>query len=372
MAFQIKDFSSIVLSMINHAKAVQDKITDFRIGAPSRTLIEAPAIEIEELYQQMFNGLIESIPTALYRTFKFDKLPAAAAYTVVTFSVPVAPSPDPIVIPKGIVVRVPGGAVGYSTATQVSIAVGQTEVSVMVVADVEGTIGNTISGTITQMDTAIGVVSVTNENDVVSGRDLETELEREDRFKDFILALSRAPLASVEFGAKTAVLTDIDGLVIEYVDKAIVYEPFVSDPEALPGYIECYIFNGENGASQDLINATQEIIDGYIDDSGKKVIGWKAAGVICQVFAVTMVPVSVTVDVTVESGYLLADISPVVDSTIRDYVFNLDINETLIRSELIKRIKLLEGVGDVVITVPASNVPSEYNEKLYINTITVS
>lgn len=50
MAFQIKDFASIVASQINHARAVSDKITDFQPGSVARTIMEAPAVEIEELY----------------------------------------------------------------------------------------------------------------------------------------------------------------------------------------------------------------------------------------------------------------------------------------------------------------------------------
>ena len=62
MAFQIKNFASIVASMINRMSATQNKVTDFNVGAVGRTLIEAPAIEIDQLYQQMFNGLKEAIP----------------------------------------------------------------------------------------------------------------------------------------------------------------------------------------------------------------------------------------------------------------------------------------------------------------------
>jgi hypothetical protein len=56
MAFQLKDFVSIVAAMLNRAKATQSRLTDFEVGSVARTLIEAPAIEIEQLYQRMFAG----------------------------------------------------------------------------------------------------------------------------------------------------------------------------------------------------------------------------------------------------------------------------------------------------------------------------
>ncbi len=54
MAFQIKDFTSIVASMVNHMRGTQKKVTDFQKGSVARTLVEAAAVENEELYLQMF------------------------------------------------------------------------------------------------------------------------------------------------------------------------------------------------------------------------------------------------------------------------------------------------------------------------------
>ena len=47
MAFQIKNFVSICAGMINSMRANQTQITDFNVGSVARTLIEAPAIEID-------------------------------------------------------------------------------------------------------------------------------------------------------------------------------------------------------------------------------------------------------------------------------------------------------------------------------------
>ena len=82
--FQIKDFVSISAGSINHARAVTDKVTDWAPGSVARTLIEAPAVEIEELYLQMFLGLRDAIPVATFKSFGFEKLPAARAQGWVT------------------------------------------------------------------------------------------------------------------------------------------------------------------------------------------------------------------------------------------------------------------------------------------------
>ena len=49
MPFQIKDFASITAGMLNHARSVTSKITDFQPGSVARTIMEAPAVEVEEL-----------------------------------------------------------------------------------------------------------------------------------------------------------------------------------------------------------------------------------------------------------------------------------------------------------------------------------
>ena len=46
---QIKDFASITASMIYRMRAGQDSVTDFESGSVARSLLAAPAQEIEEL-----------------------------------------------------------------------------------------------------------------------------------------------------------------------------------------------------------------------------------------------------------------------------------------------------------------------------------
>jgi hypothetical protein len=77
VAFRTKDFLSIVGGMINWMRGATDKVTDYRIGSVTRTMLEAPAIEIDELYQNMLRGLVDGIPVAIYQGFGFERLPAS-------------------------------------------------------------------------------------------------------------------------------------------------------------------------------------------------------------------------------------------------------------------------------------------------------
>ena len=89
--FQTKNFVSIVAAEINVARSITDKITDFQPGSVARTLMEAPAAEMEELYLQMLHGLLEAIPEATYRSFNFDRLQPARAFGFVSISMSPAP-----------------------------------------------------------------------------------------------------------------------------------------------------------------------------------------------------------------------------------------------------------------------------------------
>ena len=100
MAFQIKKFNSIVASMINWVSGTTTKVTDFNIGSVVRTLLEAVAIELEELYYQLLQAVEEAIEEAIYRAFNFPRNPAERATGMVTFYRTMG-SDAIIVIPRG-------------------------------------------------------------------------------------------------------------------------------------------------------------------------------------------------------------------------------------------------------------------------------
>ena len=103
MSFQIKKFSSIVGSMINWISSATDKVTDFNPGSVVRTIVEAVAMEIEELYYQLLRAVEEAIGESIYRSFNFPRNPAKRATGVVRFY-RMEGTEVPIVVPKGTLV----------------------------------------------------------------------------------------------------------------------------------------------------------------------------------------------------------------------------------------------------------------------------
>jgi hypothetical protein len=346
MAFQIKNFVSIAAAMINHMKAVTKKITDFNVGSVARTLVEAPAVEIDELYQQMFAGLMEAIPVATYRSFNFERLAAVSASGLLT--VEIAQAAVDVVIPAGTVFTFEGGATGYASAVDVTITPGNTTASVLVAAVIPGAIGNIPANTeFTAAPLPEGYVGAKNAAAFANGTDEETDEQRAKRFADFIATLQRGTVAALRFGLSTAALFDVNGLETERVRASSVIEPWITNPLQPIGLVLCYIHNGSGATSGALVTEAQKVIDGYTEPDGTKVAGWKSAGVKVIVAAATEVSVNFAGVITAAPGFASASLIPLVSAAVNNYIQALDIGASFLLSEAVSRAKAIQGVADI-------------------------
>lgn len=373
MAFQIKDFASIAASMVNWIRATTTRITDFNVGSVSRTMLEAPAIEIEELYLQMMIGLREAIPVSVYNTFEFDILPAAAASGAVRFSVGSAAAAQ-IPVPIGTAVRQPGKATSYVTQVDAVIDIGDTYVDVIVACDTAGTAGNTGADTLTEMVVSVpGVDAVTNPAPLVNGRDVETDEERRTRFREYVRALARGTIWAVIYGAKQARLYDASGNITEYVASASLVEPWLTDTAQPVGLVKLYVHNGGSATSTDLVTLAKKIVDGYYEADGTPVPGWKAAGIRVDVLAATDVPVDVTGTVTILTGYQQSAVLASATAAVQAYIQGLPAGTKVLKSELIAIVKRdVAGVGNVVMSAPSADVTITGAQKAIAGTITLT
>lgn len=373
MSFQLKDFVSITASMINLMRASTKKITDFNVGSVARTLIEAPASELDQLYQEMFHGLKEAIPVATYNTFEFPLLPASAATGVLTFYASGGHS-APILIATGTLVKNPTTNKVYRTIRDVFLAVGDAQVSVAGVANTVGSDTNCDANTILVLIGAIsGISGVSNLTPFSGGRDVETDDERKLRFQGFISTLQRGTLAAIRYGASTAVVTDVNGIIIERVVFIGIIEPYEVDPVANdPGYVEVYIHNGVGGTSPTLVDNAQVIIDGSYDADGNPIPGWKAAGVVVDCFAATEVLQAVTGSIYFLAGYQSADVLAACTTVVRSYLLSLKVGEKSVKNEIIERIMAVPGVYNLVLAAPTSDLAPSASEKIMPGVVTLT
>lgn len=297
MAFQIKNFRSIVASMLNVARASQSQITDFSVGAVARTLMESPAVEIEELYLQMLLGLQDAIPMAVYQAFDFVAIDARPAGGVVTVSCS-RTATDPLVLEVGTELYAPLSKQTFYSLTPVTVGTGASQFDLTVVAAVPGAVGNVGANEITQFTRANDFVDATFTHlALTSGRDAESDLERKTRFIEFVRALSRGTAQAIRYCAGMAVVKNGDGLVQEYVERVGFDE--------VAGLVNLYLLGSNGPPSVALITRCQQLVDGYSDpDTGMRVEGYRSAGVEVRVLAMQPRVVDLGVSVMGRIGVL--------------------------------------------------------------------
>lgn len=352
-------------------KSTQKTITDFNVGSVARTLIEAPASEIDELYQKMFIGLKEAIPVAIYQAFEFDRIAAIPASGIVR--VTITPQASSTLIAAGTAFKIDGVATTFTSQYDATIAAGASYVDVSVVASTAGVVGNIPANkSFTIQPTVSALVSATNLLKFDNGRDLESDEERKTRFRAFIAALNHGTVAAIYYGLKLANLKDASGNITEAVQASVVIEPYTINPANPIAYVQCYIHNGSSGASVDLINQAKKIINGYYDASGNAVAGWKAAGVKVDIYAAVNVSVAVTGTVTVLTGYVAADVISAATTAVSAYLQGLNIGSSAIKSEIIAIIMNIDGVYNVSLSAPSADTVASSSQKIMPGTITLT
>lgn len=363
MPFQIKDFLSIVAGMVNHMRKTSPKVTDFNVGSVARTMIEAPAIEIDELYQQYLAGLVEGIPTAIYRSFDFPLLPAVPASGIVRFTAEPERS-APVAILVG--TRVANASnVEYVTVEAATIPVGETGVNVLVTASAAGPVGNTLQGAIGQLVSPVdGVVGVTNPDALANGRGEETESERKLRFAEFIKSLARGTVDALAYAARLATVTDASGTtVLERVARVAVEE------EA--GFVTLFIHNGAGSTSEQLVRAVKHIVDGYEDAGGNLVPGYRPAGMRVDVVAMAERPVGVTIQVQVPAFYQTDETRAQIAAALTGIIRSTRSGGDLRPVNLINAVLALDTVQGAEIITPTQAVACPAGSVLVPGTLTV-
>lgn len=369
--FQTKDFSSIAASMINYAKAIQSRITDFSVGSVARTMLEAPAVEIEELYQQMWLGLKESVPVAIYNSFDFERHPARPATGLVRVSI--SPAAGNTIIPAGSRFEPAGYSIPFTSPADAVIAAGQSYADVFVEAVTPGAVGNVVGGTQFTVEPAVpGFQSAEAVTTFTTGADVESDDQRKARFVSYILTLNRGTVAALQYGLSLAVVRDAQGNVMEQARHVAIIEPYKTDPNAPISLVNCYIHNGVSGATTDLIADAQKVIDGYVDSNGTRIPGWKAAGVKVTIQAAANVSINVTATVTILSGYIEADVLVAVERAMADYVASLNIGADCLVAELIAAAMQVPGVTNISMSLPSGDVAISDVQKAMVGAFTMT
>src|ERR1019366_2087103 len=202
--------------MLNRLKVTQNQLTDFNVGAVGRTLVEAPAIEIDQLYQQMFNGLVEAIPVSVYQSFSFPPLAALPARG--NIQVTIASSLTSTDVPAGTLFGSTVTGNVYASTADFIIPPSTTTASIPVAATTAGAATNLVTGvSFTLTPSPAGFSSATNLAPFANGQDAETPAQQLVRFNAYIASLPRGIIAALIYGMSLATVLDTSGNVIESV-----------------------------------------------------------------------------------------------------------------------------------------------------------
>jgi len=128
---------------------------------------------------------------------------------------------------------------------------------VQVASTTPGSIGNAAEGTITESSFFNDNVVISNQV-IDTGRDAETETERETRFAEFIASLSRGTNAAIRYIAGQSRIVSPEGWIEEYITRIGLDE--------VPGRTTVYLYSPLGAPSNELIANCRMVIDGYRDE----------------------------------------------------------------------------------------------------------
>jgi len=246
----------------------------------------------------------------------------------------------------------------------VTWAAGTSIVHVPVQASTAGLVGNVAAGVIISSPFFDSTFNVSN-SAISSGRDVETDAEREARFAEFIQSISRGTVYACMWAARQAKVVDANGNILEYVVRAGLNEE--------PGIVKIYLYSNDGVPSADLLANGQLIIDGTRDDqAGTITPGYRSAGVRIDILPMAERAVPMAFQVQMFPGYsLTATVEQQMGDIFSTAIRGVLPGSTLYIGTLVELLLAVEGVRQIV-PVTNFNVVCDVDEALVPGTLTIT
>lgn len=349
MGLTMKSFQDILKGMVDWTAQNSSKLIDFSVGSVIRTLYEAVATEIEELYFRMYQNFQWAIENSIYESFGFSKLPATEAYgdlkLTFTGELPVA-----LEIPEGtrFMASLPNNTtLYYETRQDYIIPMGSSEAVIRVYCTVPGTIGNVAANTITRMVNPIQYVStVTNEQRFITGKDEETDSARRARFANYVQTRSRGTKKALEYGVLE--IPQVSGV---YVDDSQI------------GIVRIYAHDAAGDLPDDVKNQIIQNIENY-----------RPAGIPVIVLPTVKILQDVEVNLELDTLYNNGNFIQYIKDSIENYLNSFSTSEDLLLSDLNAFIRSIDTIGikNCTIITPSKDVIVENYQVIRSGTVTVN
>ncbi len=350
MGLKIKSFAQVLRGMVDWVTTNTGKITDFHVGSAIRTLLEAIASEIEQMYYAIYKNVHWAIENSIYHAFDFVRFPARSSYGTLTVAF-ASPLPGQYVIPKG--TKFATSTIGDSkqiffiTKEDYVVAEGSDVADITVYCTEPGTIGNVSADSITIMVNPIhGVIEVRNKSRFTNGQNEESLADRKKRFTQYINSLSKGTKKAIEYGVRS-----VEGVTGVYVDDSMV------------GVVFIYAHDSDGELTDEL----QERILVNLKD-------YRAAGIPCLVFPVPKREIDINVVITVQKEYNNNKFKEEITNALTDYVNGIAVAKDFYVTDLITFLKEYNdfAVLSCKFISPPDDIITGKNEILRVRDIVVT
>lgn len=222
---KIERLSELLAELVDYTSMHTDAITDFTEGSAIRSIYEAIAMTQEQLYQLSAENVMWAIDHGILDAFDFTPREAQHSYGMVTIDL-YTPLAKETVVSAGTTFysSVLGNKTLYfQTEQPYTIPQGTTTFKVRAYCTEGGSQGNIPANYIDSANsTQLSILSVTNEESFLTGREEEKAEELKKRFREFVATRGRATKRAIEYGVNS--LEEIAGCFVqEQVGKFIVY-----------------------------------------------------------------------------------------------------------------------------------------------------
>jgi len=364
--------SEILQRMVDYYKAAygegNTQITDFNEGSEARNFLESISISAYELRYWIAFMVRQSFPQYAVKgyldllgvMFNCYRKQAIKATTYETFTTPAIKSYN-ITIPKGTQVKTGGvDGVYFVTTEQVILTAGNLSATAHIEAVIAGTSGNVNDNKIDELPNPIDDLTVTNTNASTGGSDEEDD----ETFRTRILEAGKSGQVGTEawFKSMAESITGVhDAKVISNPDgenynvKIIINGIITPTPESVVNEVLALLTNDTN----------------------------KVAGLKITVAWPNYIQTAVTATITLVDGYNWDTVKANIESNLNCY-FNggdttygttypgLNIDDELVRTQIMQVINNTDGVLDYNLTAPSDNVTTTNQDEVQLGLITLT
>jgi uncharacterized phage protein gp47/JayE len=327
LPLQTQTFSVLVNNAVTAVQGAARQLLDFTVGSVLRAVMEATAamalwlqgVALQIASLARFSTSNGADADSWAADFGFDRLPAKAATGSVTFS-RFTPT-NPALIPVGTFIQTADLSLKYEVIPDLNqaaydptqaayvIAAGVTSCSATVQATVLSGAGNVGAGFINTLGGAIaGIDAVTNPLAFDNGADSETDAAFRARFVLYIAGLSKATRAAI-------------GSAISDIQQGVVYtitenQNFDGTPN--PGYFFIVVDDGSGNPSSDFLSTVSNAVNAV-----------RAIGANFGVFGPSVLSATITLTITVATGFDKPTLATQVQTALLTYISSLTIGQTL-------------------------------------------